>query len=338
MSDANRGGHQPKRPEWYQALAKYERPDARHAVRQLGMTLLPLFGLLGFMLYTVMHGYPYWSTLAMSVVAAGLLIRSFIFLHDCSHGSFFPSPRANAVLGFLIGVLTLTPFGQWRWSHLTHHASFANLDRRGVGDIKLMTVKEYHAASRTQQLIYRLYRHPLVLFGLGSTVLFALLYRFPIRGVPPRERQSVWLTDAAIAVMLVLAGTTVGLQPFLLVMAPVWIIAWGVGVWLFYVQHQFLGVYWARQQEWDFFRAALEGSSYYRLPKTLQWLTGNIGLHHLHHLRPRIPNYQLQQAYDANRGVQAVRPLTLRSSLTSLRLNVYDEERKQLLSFHDLAR
>lgn len=339
MPDAtDHAEHQPEKPEWYKALAKYEKPDVHQAYKQLSNTVIPLFGLLGVMLYTVQHRYSYWITLGMSVVAAGFLCRTFIFLHDCSHGSFFSSPRANAVLGFLVGVLTMTPFGQWRWSHLTHHASFANLDRRGLGDVKLMTVDEYQSASRWQRLVYRCYRHPLVLFGLGSTILFAMIYRFPIRGVPARERRSVWLTDGGILAMMAVAGLTIGIRPFLLVMAPVWIVLWSVGVWLFYVQHQFEGVYWARQQEWNFFRAALEGSSYYKLPKILQWLTGNIGLHHIHHLRPRIPNYHLQHVYDETPAVQVIKPLTLRTSVKTVRLKLYDERQRQLVSFSALDR
>jgi omega-6 fatty acid desaturase (delta-12 desaturase) len=339
MSDAAHGaGYPPEKPAWYQPLAQYEKPGYGLAIRQLATTVIPLLGLLALMLLTVQRGYSYAITLAMGVVAAGLLIRSFIFLHDCSHGSFFPSPRANAILGFLLGVLVLTPYSEWRWSHLTHHASFANLDRRGVGDIKVMTVEEYQAASRWERFVYRLYRHPLLMFGIGSTVLFAVIYRFPIDAAPPRERPSVWLTDIAILAWVAAAGFIVGLRPFLLVMAPVWIIAWAVGVWLFYVQHQFQGVYWAREAQWDFFHASLEGSSYYQLPKVLQWFTGNIGLHHLHHLRPRIPNYHLQRAFDATPAVQAVTPVTLRGSLTSLRLNLYDEQRRQMVSFHALDR
>ena len=336
MPEANSAGHRPDRPGWYQDLAKFEKPNYRHAGRQLTNTVLPLLGFLALMLYTVQHGYPYWTTLLLSLGGVAMFIRSFIFLHDCTHGSFFPSPRANAILGFCVGVFTLTPYAQWRWSHLTHHATFANLDRRSVGDIKLMTVEEFQAASRREQLIYRFYRHPLLLFGIGSTVLFGVIYRFPVRGVPPRDRNSVWWTDGAFLAVLAIAGLTIGIRPFLLVMTPIWVISWAIGVWLFYVQHQFPGVYWARQSEWDFFRAALEGSSYYRLPKVLQWITGSIGIHHLHHLRPRIPNYYLQQAYDATPAVQAVRPLILRRSLGTLRLNLYDEDRKQLISFHDL--
>jgi len=338
MSDAGNTGHRSERPAWYQELGEYEKPDYRSAVRQLSTATVPLLGLYALMLYMATREYHYGIILALSILAAGLLIRSFIFLHDACHGSFFPSPRANSILGFIVGVMTLTPYGQWRWSHLAHHASFGNLDRRGIGDIKVMTVREYQAAPRREQIAYRFYRHPLLMFGLGSTVLFSLIYRFPLKGAKPRERNSVWFTDVTILALVAAACLTVGIRPFLLVAAPVWIIAWAVGVWLFYVQHQFQGVYWARQADWDFFRASLEGSSYYRLPKVLQWFTGNIGLHHLHHLRPRIPNYRLQQAYDATPAVQAVTPLTPRTSLASLRLNLYDEERRLMISFHDLPR
>lgn len=338
MPEANNAGQQQERPEWYQNLAKYERPDARKAYGQLANTVLPWLGLLALMLYTVKHGYPYWITLALAVPAAGLLSRVFIFFHDCSHSSFIKSPRANAILGFLTGLCIMTPFGQWRWAHRMHHASFANLDRRGVGDVQMMTVEEYQSASPKNRLVYRWYRHPLVLFGVGPSILFGIIYRFPVHGAPARDRPSVWLTDVAIVALLAAGGLTVGIIPFVQVMLPVWIITWTAGVWIFYIQHQFTGVYWARQPEWDFFRAALEGSSFYQLPKVLQWFTGNIGFHHVHHLRPRIPNYHLQQAYEETPAVQAVIPLTLRRSLASLRLNLYDEGRQQMTSFHALNR
>ncbi len=337
MADGiHRAAPQPQRPEWYLALARYEKPDYRYAVRQVCLTVIPLLALLGSMVMLVQHGTPYGVILGMAVVASGLMTRSFIFLHDASHGAYFATPRANAVLGFLVGVLTLTPYGQWRWSHLAHHAGFANLDRRGVGDVKVLTVDEYRAVSPRARFVYRMYRHPLLLFGIGSTVLFGIIYRFPIHGAPPPARRSVWLTDLAILGLVAAAGLTIGLRPFFLVLAPIWVITWAVGVWLFYMQHQFAGVYWARDAEWDFIRAALEGSSYYRMPKVLQWFTGNIGLHHIHHLRPRIPNYRLQQALDETPAVQ-VAPLTWRGSVQALRFRLYDESRRQLVSFTEAA-
>ncbi len=334
--DANTAGQLPGRPDRFITLAKYERPEVKRAIGQMLNTFPPYLLLWVLMLYTVTHGYPYWLTLSMSIVAAGLLIRSFIFLHDCTHGSFFPSARANMILGYLVGTLELVPYGLWRWGHLAHHARFANLDRRGIGDVMLMTVEEYQAAPRLQRLSYWIYRQPLLMFGLGSALLFSLVYRVPIKGAPKREHFSVWLTDGAILAIITVAAMTIGLKPFLLVQAPILVIAWTLGVWIFYVQHQFKGVYWARQEQWDFFRASLEGSSYYQLPAILDWFTGYIGLHHLHHLRPRIPNYHLRQAYQETPAVQTVTPLTLRSSLKSLRLNLYDERRQQLIGFHEL--
>ncbi|MEI7834500.1 MAG: fatty acid desaturase [bacterium] len=323
-----------EKPAWYEELAKYELSDPRAALGQLLDTFIPLLALLTIMFYLVLHRYSYWLVLLVAVFAAGMLIRMFIFQHDCSHGSFFPSTRANDIVGFIIGVLTLTPYRQWRWSHLRHHGAFGNLDRRDAGgDIWLLTVDEYQALALKERIIYWIYRYPPLLFGIGSTILFFFIYRLPISGTPTKDRVSVWLTDLVFLAILAIAYFTVGLRVFFLVMAPVWIIAWMIGVWLFYVQHQFEGVYWAHQQEWDFYQAALAGSSYYKLPKLLQWFTGNIGLHHIHHLRPRIPNYHLQQAYDSSPVLQAVKPLTLRSSLKSLSLNLYDEPQHRLVSF-----
>ena len=244
--------------------------------------------------------------------------------------------RPKAIV-WLVGVLILTPYHEWRWAHLYHHATFANLDRRGVGDIKLITVAEYQAAPWPRRLSYWIYRHPLVLFTVGPTILFAVIQRLPIRSAPASEHPAVWLSNAAMLAMVTGADLTVGLRAFLLVMAPIWVIAWTTGVWLFYVQHQFQGVYWARQEEWDFLRAALEGSSHYKLPRLLQWCTGNIGLHHLHHMRPRIPNYRLQEAYDATPAIH-VPPVTLRTSLDALWSNLYDEEAHRMVSFHEAAR
>ena len=329
-------GPHPARPEWFLALAQYERPVVREAVGQMLNTFLPYLALWGVMLFIVTHRYPYWVTLLLSLVAAGFLVRAFIFLHDCCHGSFFSSPRANTILGTLVGIMTMTPYTEWRWTHLLHHASFGNLDRRGLGDIRLMTVEEYLAASRMARLSYRIYRHPLFLFPLGAPLLFTLVYRYPIAGAPPRERFNVWLTDGAILALIALACLTIGWRTLLLVQGPVLFFAWTFGVWMFYVQHQFPGVQWAHEADWDFIRAALGGCSYYKLPRVLQWITGNIGLHHLHHLRPRIPNHRLQQAFDATPAVQGVTPLTPLSSLQCLRLNVWDEQQHKLIGFSEI--
>ncbi len=233
MSDnSETAGRRPAKPDWFLALATYERKDGRKVIRQMLETFPPYLALCVLMLHLVTHGYPYWITLFLSVLAAGFLIRSFIFLHDCSHGSYFSLPHANTILGYIVGTLTMTPFEQWRWTHLKHHSSFANLDRRGVGDIELMTVEEYLAAPRLKRIAYRIYRHPLFMFGIGSTLLFALLYRFPIKGIRQRERFSVWLTDGAILAVVTAVSLIVGFRAYILVQAPVLFIAWTLGVWI----------------------------------------------------------------------------------------------------------
>jgi omega-6 fatty acid desaturase (delta-12 desaturase) len=329
------GPKNPK-PEWYAATAKYGKPDIRKATWQLIDTLVPYAALWVLMVLMVKNGYPYGITLALAMVAGGLLVRIFILFHDCCHGSFFASRRANTLLGAIAGILVFTAFDDWRRAHGRHHATFGDLDRRGTGDIWTMTVAEYRAAPLQKRLAYRLFRNPLVLFGPGPVILFLIINRFPTTGARRRERTSVLLTDLAIVAIFVLAGLTIGLRTYLLIQLPIIFVASCVGMWLFYVQHQFEGVYWARHENWDSMRVALEGSSYYRLPGVLQWFTGNIGLHHVHHVRPRIPNYHLQQCCDGIPALQAVRPLTLRASLRSLRLNLWDETHHKLVGFREL--
>jgi omega-6 fatty acid desaturase (delta-12 desaturase) len=299
-------------------------------------TFIPYITLWALMAYTVQSGVSYWVTLALAVVAAGLAARIFIFFHDCGHGSFFASRRANTLLGYIAGILTFTPYEDWRHHHGVHHATVGNLDRRGVGDVYTMTVDEYLAAPKLRRLVYRLYRHPLIMFGLGPGFMFLIFYRFAHKKSKSRQRYSVYLTNLAIATIIGAASLTIGFRTYVLVQLPITLIISTLGVWLFYVQHQFDGVYWARHEEWDSIRAALEGSSYYKLPKVLQWFTGNIGLHHIHHVRARIPNYNLQQCYDEVPAVQAVKPLTIRESLKSLRFGLYDEKQKKLTSFRSL--
>jgi omega-6 fatty acid desaturase (delta-12 desaturase) len=325
------------RPDWYPAVAKYQQPDLRKAIWQLVNTFVPYIALWAVMIRTVQLGVPYWVTLALAVVAAGFLVRIFIFFHDCGHGAFFASRRANTVLGYITGILTFTPYEYWRHSHGGHHATVGDLDRRGTGDVYIMTVDEYRAAPRWKRIGYRLYEHPLVMFGLGPAFVFLISQRFHRKGVPRRQRYSVYVTNVAILAIIVVASLTIGLRTYVLVQLPVILIAATAGVWLFYVQHHFEGVYWARHDEWDPWRAALEGSSYYKLPKVLQWFTGNIGLHHIHHVRPRIPNYNLQRSYDEVPAMQAVKPLTIRESLKALRFSLYDERRKKLVGFRSLS-
>ena len=324
------------RPDWFPMLDKYSQADRRTAIGQLLNTLIPYAGLWTLMVFTVVQGYSYWITLALALVAAALQVRIFIFFHDCCHNAFFESKRANRAWGLVTGVLTFTPFDDWRRAHAVHHATAGNLDRRGVGDVFTMTVGEYMAASRWRRLGYRLFRHPLVLLGLGPVWIFLISQRFPHKDSGRRERNSVLITNVALLAIIVGASLTVGLRTYLLVQLPVILLAGVMGIWLFYVQHQYENVYWARHDQWDPFQAALAGSSYYKLPKVAQWFTGNIGLHHIHHLRPRIPNYRLQECYDQVPALQQVEPLTFIASLRSLHLRLWDEEQGKLVSLGSL--
>ena len=317
-------------------LGEYKKPNLRKALVQVINTFLPYCALWILMVFMVHLGFSYWILLALIIPASLLLLRIFIFFHDCCHNSFFASRRANRILGFIAGILTFTPYDDWRRSHGRHHNTTQDLDRRGVGDIWTLTVEEYLAAPKRNRLAYRFYRNPFALFGLIPFIYFFIRQRFPNKVAGKREIYSVVFTDMAILVIIAGVSMTIGLGTYLLIQLPIMAIAGAIGVWLFYVQHQFEGVYWARQENWDPRRAALEGSSYYRLPKVLQWFTGNIGLHHIHHLHPLIPNYHLQGFYDAEPAVQAVDPVTIRRSLKSLRLNLWHEASQKMVSFRSV--
>jgi len=285
------------------------------------------------MVYTVRQDYPYVVTLALAVCAAALFVRIFIFFHDCTHGAFLPSPRWNRNVGYLCGLLTFTSFHDWRRSHAGHHLSAGNLDRRGIGDIDLMTVAEYQAASPLRRLSYRLYRHPLVTFVIGPTYYFLLRNRYPSKVAKKPDVYSVIIIDLALLAIVTLAGLTIGLRTYLLVQVPILVFAASAGIWLFYIQHQFQGVYWARQASWDPWRVALEGASYYQLPRWLHWATGNIGFHHVHHARPGIPNYRLRECHEGVPVLKSVQPLTFRESLETVSFKLWDEDRQRLVGF-----
>jgi omega-6 fatty acid desaturase (delta-12 desaturase) len=321
----------PGAPFWKRTVAKHQKPILSSSVWQLANSLVPYFALWAAMIWTL--GVSYWITLALAVPAAGFLVRIFIIFHDCGHGSFFRSRRANDFWGFVTGVLIFTPYHQWRHNHAVHHATSGDLDQRGTGDIWTLTVREYLKASRGKRLAYRLVRSPLVLFSVGALLLFLVHHRIPSRGAGRRERRSVHWTNAVLLTVVVLAGLTIGLSTYLWIQLPVMLLASAAGVWLFYVQHQFEGVYWERRPDWDFVGAALNGSSFYRLPKVLQWFSGNIGFHHIHHLSPAIPNYNLEKCHREEKLFQAVRAVTLRSSMKSLSFRLWDEQRRKLVGF-----
>jgi len=326
-----------EKPQWYPGTAKYAKHNTRLAIWQLVSTLIPYFLLVALMVYLVRQGYPYGVTLVPALLAAAIFVRIFILFHDCTHGSFLPSPRWNTRIGYLCGILTFTAFYDWRRSHAGHHITVGDLDRRGMGDITTMTVEEYLAAPPMRRLSYRLYRHPVIMFCLGPAYYFLLRNRWPSVGANKHDFHSVIITNLAIAVIAGAATLTIGFQTYLLVQLPILLMAATFGVWLFYIQHQFEGVYWARHAEWNPWRAALEGASFYKLPKILQWLSGNIGYHHVHHARPGIPNYNLQQCYDETPELQRIKPVTVLGSLKSVRFNLWDEKQRKLVSFRSLG-
>lgn len=317
-------------------LAPYRRPDLARSVWQLASNAVLMVGTWVLMYLSLRVSY--WITLALSVPAAFFLIRLFIIQHDCGHGAFFKSSRAADIVGTILGVLTLTPYHYWKKTHAIHHATSGNLEHRGFGDISTLTVDEYLALSRWGRFKYRLYRHPLVLFGIGPALHFIVVHRIPT--IVPRswrrERRSILITDAGLASLVVLLGLVVGFKAFVLVHLPFTLLSCSLGVWLFYVQHQFDPTYWEHDARWSYESAALEGSSYYHLPRLLQWLTGNIGLHHIHHLNARIPNYKLQAAMDAHPELRPAARLTLWGSLRCISLALWDEKERRLVGFRRL--
>ena len=315
-------------------MTPYQMPSVWRSVWQIGNTLIP-YAALWYLMYQSL-AVSYWLTLPLAILAAGFQVRIFIIFHDCGHGSFFKSRKTAALVGGIMGVLTFTPYYHWRWQHAVHHGSAGDLDRRGLGDIWILTVQEYLEASRWKRLAYRLARNPVMLFVLAPLFLFLVKQRFVSPTAGPRERRSVYGTNLAILAMVAALSWVLGFKAYLLIQLPVMAVAGSVGVWLFYVQHQFEDVCWARHGEWDYATAALQGSSFYRLPKILQWFSGSIGFHHIHHLDPRIPNYNLEKCHQAVPLFQAVKPVTLSSSLKSLTFRLWDEQRQKLVGYGGL--
>ena len=329
-------GPLPSVTEWKQAIARYQEPVTWRAVVQLVDTLGPIV-LLWYLMY-LSQSISLWLALPLAAITGALMVRAFIIFHDCGHGSFFRSRIANQATGFFAGMLTFTPFSCWRWQHAKHHATSGDLDRRGTGDVWTMTVPEYLEASRVQRFAYRLVRNPLFLFVIAPLYLFLVRQRFVPRGARGRERRSVWVMNLALAGMVVAMSWWMGLVPYLVLQGIAIAVAGTGGVWLFYVQHQFEGTWWERGEEWDYTAAALWGSSYYRLPRLLRWFSGNIGYHHIHHLSPRIPNYHLARCHRSARIFAAVEPITLFGSLKSMRLHLWDERLRRLVTFAHLRR
>ena len=321
---------------WNEALAPYAKPSLRLSIGGLFTSVVPYFGLLVAMYYALRVSIL--LELGISVLAAGFLLRTYIVFHDCSHGSYLPSKRANIWLGSILGVIVFAPFANWRHNHAVHHATASDLDRRGQGDVPTLTVAEYHERPWRARLGYRLFRNPLVMFGLGPLFAMILGPRIVPKDARPRIRRSVHMTNIALGVIIGLACWLLGPVDFLLIQGPAALLAGAAGIWLFYVQHQFEDTFWERGTHWTYADAALRGSSYLKLPAVLQYFTGNIGLHHVHHLNARIPNYNLQAAHDENPIFHDVPTLSLWDGLRAVRLKLWDEDRRKLVTWAEAAR
>jgi acyl-lipid omega-6 desaturase (Delta-12 desaturase) len=325
-----------KNVPWRQLVAPYTTPDVWRSVWQIINSVIP-FLLMFYVMYRSL-AVSYWLTLALAIPTAGFMVRIFIIMHDCGHGSFFKSLRANQIVGIICGILANTPYYQWTREHAIHHATSGDLDRRGVGDVDTLTVKEYLALSKFDRLKYRLYRNPLVTFGIGPHYIFMFMSRFVGKNSGQRERRNVYLTNIALFTIWGTLIWAIGLQAFLLIWVPVQILSGLWGVWLFYVQHQYEDTYWRNHKEWDYATAALMGSSYYKLPRIVQWFSGNIGYHHIHHLCGRIPNYKLEACHKANPVFQQAPTLTFWRSLKCAGLKLWDEERQQMIGFREVRK
>ena len=318
--------------EWVKILSEYREPNALRSVFELAVTLGPF--LLLWALAWMSLSVSYWLTLMLSVINAAFLLRLFAIQHDCGHGAFFNNRTVSDWLGRVIGVVTLTPYDVWRRSHSIHHSSSGNLGRRGMGDIHTLTVAEYKERTPFERLKYRLYRHPIVLFGLGPGYLFLFQNRLPL-GLAEHARYwvSAMCTNAAILVGLAIIVHFGGLMPILLIFLPSTLLAATAGVWLFYVQHQFETTHWEAEEDWQLHDAALHGSSHYVMPAVLQWLSANIGIHHVHHLYSRIPFYRLPEVLRDHADLAEGNTMTIRESLANVKLHLWDEKSKRLLSF-----
>ncbi|MBU9713946.1 fatty acid desaturase [Evansella tamaricis] len=315
-------------------MSPFEKTDTKASIKQIVNTLVPLVLLWVGAYFSL--SISYFLTFPILLITGGFLVRTFILFHDCCHQSFFKSRKANDILGTITGILTLVPYQQWKNSHNIHHATSSNLDKRGTGDMWILTVEEYMEASIWKKIAYRVYRNPVVMLLCGPIAVFLIQYRFNVKGAKRKERLNTHITNLGIIALYTSLSLLIGWQAFLLIQGPILIISGMLGIWLFYVQHQFEDTYFEHDEEWSYVQAAVDGSSYYKLPKVLQWITGNIGFHHVHHLSPRVPNYNLEKAHNATPPLQKATTVTVKTSFKSLNYRLWDEEKRIFISFKDL--
>jgi omega-6 fatty acid desaturase (delta-12 desaturase) len=319
---------------WEKIILKYTKPDWRKSLWQIINSFVP-YVILWYLMFRSLQ-YSYWLTLLLSLVAAGFAVRLFIIFHDCGHGSFFRSKRLNDIMGKAIGILLFTPYSRWHYNHKIHHSTAGNLDKRGGGDIWTLTVKEYMSATKRERLNYRLYRNPWFMLTFGTVLILGIKNRFSRKQMQQKDKMNIYFTNVMILLVVIGMSMLIGLKAYLLIQIPIIFISHSVGIWLFYVQHQFDDVYWEKGQEWDYKDAAIEGSSFLKLPVVLQWFTGNIGFHHVHHLSPRIPFYNLPRCHYENSMFHDIKPMTILSGLKALNLRLWDDISGRMITFSQM--
>ena len=312
-------------------IASYQTPNIWRSIWQIANTFIPYAGLWILIVYSL--SISYWLTAGLIILAAGFLVRLFIIFHDCGHGSFFKSQKANEIVGKFFGILAFTPYYKWHNMHMQHHASVGNLDKRGVGDVWTMTKKEYQTSSKKKRLYYRLYRNPVTMFSIGTLYVFLIQNRITKKEMSRKEKLNIYFTNAALLLFFVVMSWAIGFLPFLIIQFFIIFIAGMAGLWLFYLQHQYEDVSWVRSEKWDYRTIALEGSSFVKFPKLLQWFSGNIGFHHIHHINARIPNYYLAKCYKENSVFREIKPVTFLASLRTLKLRLWDEKLQKLVGY-----
>jgi len=320
--------------EWIEIISRYNKPDKVKSWWQIINSVGSYIVLWIIMIQTIRISY--WLTLLLAVFAAGFMIRTFIIFHDCGHGSFFKSKRFNKIVGIITGLMVFTPYHMWHHEHHIHHQTVGNLDKRGTGDVKTLTVTEYSKLSKWQRFSYRLYRNPVFLFGVAPILIFIVLQRLTKKNMSVKNKLYVHLSTLTLIGVIILLMLAIGWKTFILIQLPVLYIATVHGVWLFYIQHQFRDVLWTNTDNWDYKTTALQGSSLFRLPALLNWFTGNIGYHHIHHLSPAIPNYNLKRCHYENPLFREIKPITFLSAFESLSLRLWDENRKLLVRFNEI--